>query len=186
MVVDSGSTSHISTKKDAHHFIPTGESSDKVFRVANGNISPATEKRLLPFDLRPEAKEVHVAPGIVNASLLSTGVLADANYTTILGPGKVEIYDTNKTKITTSMEPIISGWQCPITKLHRIPLVPIHIQTWILKLSSATSQLLSSSQIGLIQQKHATTLVNSVPSLNYVDSIIQPPASQLKQHLNKL
>jgi len=129
MVVDSGSTSHISTKKDAHHFIPTGESSDKVFRVANGNEQPATEKRLLPFNLPPEAKEVHVSPGIVNASLLSTGVLANANYTTILGPGKVEIYDTNKTKITTSMGPILSGWQCPITKLHRIPLVPRHLIT---------------------------------------------------------
>ena len=109
MVVDSGTTSHISTKDDATYFVYTGEPSTKNFKVANGNTQAATEKRLLPYQLRPEAMDVHVSPGIVTSSLLSTGKLAHADYTTILSNGKVEIYDATKTKITTSMEPIISG-----------------------------------------------------------------------------
>ena len=54
MVVDSGTTSHISIKDGATYFVYTGEPSTEIFKVAN--TQAANEKRLLPYQLRPEAR----------------------------------------------------------------------------------------------------------------------------------
>jgi hypothetical protein len=125
MIVDSGTTSTIgSVYHDIHNkFIPTGEKSEKVFKVANGHAEEATEKKLLQHQLRPASREVNIVPGI-KSSLLSTSKLADDNYITILDKDKVEIFDANNTKVMTTRGAIIRGFRCPVTRLHRIPLVP--------------------------------------------------------------
>ena len=55
MIVDSGTTSTIGSvfHDNNDKFIPTGEKSEKVFKVANGNAEEATEKKLLQHQLRP-------------------------------------------------------------------------------------------------------------------------------------
>ena len=125
MIVDSGTTSTVgSIFHDSNNkFIPTGEKSEKVFKVANGNAEVATEKKLLQHQLRPASREVNIVPGI-KSSLLSTSKLADDNYITILDKDKVEIFDANNTKVITTRGAIIRGFRCPVTRLHRIPLVP--------------------------------------------------------------
>ena len=125
MIVDSGTTSTIGSIFDDRNdkFIPTGEKSTKVFKVANGIEEKATEKKLLQHKLRPASREVNIVPGITN-SLLSTSKLADDNYITIFDKDKVEIFDATNTKVITTRGAIIRGFRCPITGLHRVPLVP--------------------------------------------------------------
>ena len=78
MIVDSGTTSTIGSIFDDSNdkFIPTGEKSTKVFKVANGIVEKATKKKLLQHKLCPASREVNIVPGITN-SLLSTSKLAD-------------------------------------------------------------------------------------------------------------
>ena len=125
MIVDSGTTSTIGSIFDDRNdkFIPTGEKSTKVFKVANGIEEKATEKKLLQHKLRPASREVNIVPGITN-SLLSTSKLADDDYITIFDKDKVEIFDATNTKVITTRGAIIRGFRCPITRLHRVPLVP--------------------------------------------------------------
>jgi uncharacterized protein Veg len=55
-IADSGSTANVGTQRDAKHFGDTGETSDKIFIVANGDMEEATEVKQLTFDIREEAR----------------------------------------------------------------------------------------------------------------------------------
>ena len=122
MIVDSGTTSTISTEEDKEACIATNQKSNKTFAVANGNVEHATEQRLLQHELRNPARTVDVVPGITTASLLSTSKMADAKYITIFDEEEVNIYDATNTKITVSRGAILKGWRMKDTKLWRIPL----------------------------------------------------------------
>ncbi len=56
-------------------------------------------------------------------SLLSTSKLVEADYAAIYDKQEVNFYDAMTAKIVVSEEAVLKGWQCPVTKLWRIPLV---------------------------------------------------------------
>jgi hypothetical protein len=59
----------------------------------------------------------------VQHSLLSTSKLVKADYVAIYDKQEVNFYDAKTTKIVVSEEAVLTGWQCPVTKLWHIPLV---------------------------------------------------------------
>ena len=73
-IADSGTTTTCGTPAHAKHFEDTGEVSNKTFIVANGTTEEATEIKKLPYtQLREEARQIHMVPGITTSTLLSTG-----------------------------------------------------------------------------------------------------------------
>jgi hypothetical protein len=56
----------------------TGVASDKVFILPGGQKVAATEIATYPFQLSAPASKVHITPGIISNSLMSTGKLAEA------------------------------------------------------------------------------------------------------------
>ena len=98
-VLDSGATSTFI--KPEHGAEPTGEKSNKIVRVPNGQSMIASEKAMLPNKkLRDEARECDILPGLHKDSLISVGKLADAGYYTIFMPGNqgVQVIVGTKTK----------------------------------------------------------------------------------------
>ncbi len=59
----------------------------------------ATEITEYPFQVRDPTKQLHITPGIITNSLLSTSKFAAANYITIFDKEEVSIYDVNDTVI---------------------------------------------------------------------------------------
>ena len=111
-VLDSGATSTFI--KPEHGAIPTGEKSNKIVRVPNGQSMIASEKAMLPNKkLRDEARECDILPGLHKDSLISVGKLADAGYYTIFMPGNqgVQVIDGTKTKMCLPGEAILRGWR---------------------------------------------------------------------------
>ena len=122
-IADSGCTANAGTKRDAKHCESTGETSDKVFVMPNGDMEEATEVKKLPFDIREEACRIDIVPGISTATLLSPGKLADAKYISIFDDKEVNVYDQNNTVITTTHEAVLRGYGDKEEGLYRIPLV---------------------------------------------------------------
>ena len=122
--MDSGATSSVGTPTDP--FAKTGRQSHKIFRLPNGATEEAREIGELATNVRAQAREVHITPGITKTSLMSAAKFADAGYTTIFDGNQVNIYDQHNTVITFSRTAIIRGWREPGTnELFWIPLVPI-------------------------------------------------------------
>ena len=121
-VADSGATSNVGTEDDPS--ARTGTASNKVFILPGGQKVSSTETATYPFRLRAPASELHITPGIVSNSLMSTGKLADAGYTTVFDKEEVNVYDANDISITVTRGAILRGWHCPSTGLYRIPLLP--------------------------------------------------------------
>ncbi len=65
-VTDSGATSSIGTKRDRNRkaFAPTGQKSDKAFRMPNGKVEEASNMDELHHNVRHPAKDVHIVHGI--------------------------------------------------------------------------------------------------------------------------
>jgi hypothetical protein len=126
-MADSRATSSIGTKRDRNRkaFAPTGQKSDKAFRMPNGKVEEASNMGKLHHNVRHPAKDVHIVPGIKRDSLLSIPKFIDANYVAIFDKDEVNIYNSNKTIITVSCSAILRGWQCKQTKLWRVPLTTI-------------------------------------------------------------
>ena len=61
-------------------------------------------------------------PGLANQYLLSRGKFAEAGYVSVCDGYEVNIYDDRTATITVSDNAVLKGWQCPRTKLWRIPL----------------------------------------------------------------
>ena len=77
----------------------------------------------LHHSLRAPARDVHIVPSIEPDSLLSVSKFVDANYIAIFDKDEVNIFNANNTEVTVTRAAILRGWQCPKTKLWRIPLV---------------------------------------------------------------
>ena len=103
-------------------FTETGRKSNKTFQYAGGGLAPATEIRELPYDVRGEAKEVHITPGIKN-NLISTNKFATEGYVHVFDEEEVNVYDANDVEIKTTRGAILRGWRVPEQGLWRFPLV---------------------------------------------------------------
>ena len=118
-VFDSGATSHCGREND--NFIPTNETSHKVFHLPTGQTTHASVEAKLHHDVREPARTVDIVPDLQHNSLLSASKFADANYVTILTPKEVLIYDGKDLTITVSSEAILRGWR-EVNGLWRVPL----------------------------------------------------------------
>ena len=96
-IADSGASSSvgkpmISTCGDyvinADPLIHTGRKSNKTFQYGGGTVAPASEIKEYPFDVRGEAKEVHMVPGTQN-HLMSTNTSTNEN---LYGEGLIKQY----------------------------------------------------------------------------------------------
>ena len=124
---------------NADPFTHTGRRSNKIFQYAGGSLAPASEIKELPFEVRGEAKEVHMVPGTQN-NLLSTNKFALENYVKVFDKEEVNVYDANDIEIKTTRGAILRGWRVPEEGLWRFPLVKdaakicnLNTQTAILK-----------------------------------------------------
>ena len=167
-IADSGTTATCGTVRDAKHFLHTGETSDKIFQVANGEIEEATEVKQLPFQLRKEACRVDIVPGINTATLISTGKLADANYISIFDEEEVNVYDANNTVVTTTQGSVLRGYRDKNEGVYRIPLVKDvkNINTDTIIVNAPPSSLLHKQP-----PKHET--INNVYELRTKEEIIR-------------
>ena len=104
-------------------FRPTWRDSDRIFRDASGGLSPATELRELPMDLRPPANLSHMVPGL-GGNLFSTSKFVDAGYAWIFDQDEVSVYAMTNTKITISQAAIMKGWRVPEEGMWRFSLLP--------------------------------------------------------------
>jgi len=120
-VVDSGCTSGVGTADDPCR--RTGSTSNKEFILPGGEIMAATEIAEYPFQVQDPAKQLHITPGIITNSLLSTSKFAAANYIAIFDKEEVNIYHANDTVIAVTRGAILRGFKCPTSGLWRIPLV---------------------------------------------------------------
>ena len=85
-VLESVATTYFMQPQDGA--IPTGEPSKKRVGMPDGTIIQATKKAMLPMtQLRKEARQYDILPGLQHNSLVSVGKLADAGYYTIFMPG---------------------------------------------------------------------------------------------------
>ena len=103
-------------------FIETGRKSNKIFQYAGGGLAPATDVKELPYQVRGEAKEIHITPGIKN-HLISTSKFATENYIHVFDKEQVNVYDANDVIITTTRGAVLRGWRVPEQGLWRFPLV---------------------------------------------------------------
>jgi hypothetical protein len=123
---DSGATSSVGTKADICHFIRTGHQSDKIFRMPNGTTKHTSKIGHLATPVCSPAHDIHITPGIMETSLISTVKFAEAGYVTIFDQDQVNIYDQHNTIITVLQAAILRSWREPGTNdLWRIPLVPV-------------------------------------------------------------
>ena len=120
-------------------FKPTGRKLNKIFQYGGGSIARAKDIKELPFDVRGEAKEVHMVPGTQN-NLISTNKFALEGYIKIFDKEEVNVYNANDVIIKTTRGAILRGWRVPSEGLWRFPLVPdaasicnLNTQTAILK-----------------------------------------------------
>ena len=130
-IADSGASSSvgkpmISTCGDyalnADPLVHTGRKSTKIFQYGGGSVAPASEVKEFPFDVRGEAKDIHMVPGTQN-NLMSTNTFTNENYVKVFDNEEVNIYDANDIEIKTTRGAILRGWKVPEEGLWRFPLV---------------------------------------------------------------
>ena len=107
---DTGATSSAGLSSDSAFFSATGQRSTKVFLVANGNSTPASEVRLLQKPLRDPDRTIDMVPSLRSASLLRTSKLADAGYVTVYDGDEVNVYDGRTARIHVREAPFLQGW----------------------------------------------------------------------------
>ena len=121
-VLDSAATSSFWREQDSH--IKTGQTSDKIVILPNGNVTKATEKAILLNEkLNDRARELDVLPDLKHNSLLSVCKLADAGYTTVFRPedGGVSVHWADDIRIDIKKEAILQGWRDE-SGLWRVPI----------------------------------------------------------------
>ena len=75
-------------------------------------MAAADQIKLLMFNMRDEARDVHMVPGIQN-TLISTNEMALAKYVTVLENQEVNIYDQNDMEIKSNRGAVLRGWRIP-------------------------------------------------------------------------
>ena len=79
---------------DTSDLVATGLRSNTVFIYAEGNIGVVDEVKHLPFDVRGQAKEIHMTPGLEN-HLISTNRFVEEDYVQVFDREQVNSYDAN-------------------------------------------------------------------------------------------
>ena len=103
-------------------FSQTEQRSTKIFALAYGYPTPATNIAKLEHRFREPARTVNMVPALANHSILSRGKFAEAGYVSVCDGNEVNIYNGWTETITVYEDAVLMGWQCPRTKLWRIPL----------------------------------------------------------------
>jgi hypothetical protein len=78
---------------------------------------------LLKHNLRVEAREMNIVPGL-HSALVSTPKLADVGYTTVFNKKEAAIYDDYTTKITATSPPVLESERCENTGIWKLDLNP--------------------------------------------------------------
>ena len=105
---------------DSNPFIPTTRKSKKILQYGGGSLAAADQIKQLPFNMRDEARDVHMVPGIQN-TLISTNEMALEKYVTVFDDQEVNIYDQNDVEIKSNRGAVLRGWRIPGEGLWRIP-----------------------------------------------------------------
>ena len=85
--------------------------STKIFSLADGHPTPATNIAMLEHRVRDMARIVNMVTELANQSLLSGGNLSDTGYVSVCDGEEVNIYDGHTTKITVSEKASLKGWR---------------------------------------------------------------------------
>ena len=83
----------------------------------------ATKKMHLKHDIRQEAKEMNIIPGL-HAPLVSVPKLADAGYITVFQKSIANVYDKATTTVTASKKPVLQAPWCQMSGLWKMGLEP--------------------------------------------------------------
>jgi hypothetical protein len=145
-----------------------GKPSHKQFIFPDGTVIPATEISEHPFEVRKLTKILHIKPGIIQNSLLSTVKFADANYITIFDKDTVNIYNTNDTIIILTKGAILGGLRDKNSNLWCIPLVRM-----VRNLNTDTVLLNCPPSEFLLDQPDPTEAVHSVYELKTQPELVQ-------------
>jgi len=89
----------------------------------DGSTGKATKKMLLKHNLRVEAREMNIVPGL-HLALVSIPKLAEAGYTTIFNKKGAAIYDDYTKKITATSPPVLESERCEHTGMWKLDLNP--------------------------------------------------------------
>ena len=89
--------------------------------MPNRDTAATSTQAKLKINLREPARTVDMVPDLKHNSLLSASKFADANYTTVLTPTEVLIYDGDDLTLQINKEAILRGWREP-SGLWRVPL----------------------------------------------------------------
>ena len=155
-ILDSGASSTFMHPDDGA--IPTGEPSDKVVGMPDGQTAKASEKALLPISsLNLEARKGDILPALAHNSLISVSTLADAGYVTIFEPGTsgVNVYNKKDVRITVTGEAALRGWRDPVSKLWRVPLSD----------NAANEQANATIELNMEELKHVVNNLFELPSV---------------------
>jgi hypothetical protein len=168
-----------------------GIRSTATFGRAFGNQARATTVNKLHHKIRKPARSAHIVPKVQH-SLLSTSKLVEADYVAIYDKQEVNFYDAMTTKIMVSEdEAVLKEWQCPVTKLWRVPLVnkPDNLNTDTLLLDHPT-QLENRNKLYEVQttqkiRSHIRALLARTNKEEYVHNMYELPSiEQTVQYLH--
>ena len=122
-ILDSGVTSGAAGEEDKYGLIDTGQQSNKTFMFPNNAKQKATKKMHLKHDIRQEAKEMNIIPGL-HAPLISVPKLADAGYITVFEKNIANVYNKSTTTVTASKRPVLQAPRCQTSGIWTMGLEP--------------------------------------------------------------
>ncbi len=123
----------------------------------------------------------HIVPKVQH-SLLSTNKLVEADYISIYDKQEVNFYNATTTKIVVSEEAVLKGWQCPVTKLWRIPLVDkpdnLNMDTLLLDYPTQLRNLNKLYEVQTTQKSrlHICTLLARTKKEEYIHNMYKLPS----------
>ena len=110
-ILDSGATSGAAGEEDEYRLIDTGQPSNKTFMFPNNTKPKATKKMQLKHNIRKEATEMNIIPGL-HAPLVSVPKLANAGYITVFEKSIANVYDNATTTVIGSNKPVLQAPRC--------------------------------------------------------------------------
>ena len=160
-------------------YIQTSVPSTKVFAVADGHRTPASNVAKLHHNIREPARTVDMVPALADQSLLSGGKFAEAGYISICDGEEVNIYDGRTARIEVSEAAVLRGWRCPRSKLWRVPL-----QAKVTNLNAHT--LLLDGPNGTESLNSLYSLPSSTTMLNHIEAFTQGPTPSPVEAINNV
>jgi hypothetical protein len=181
-ISDTGTTASAFTPSDPT--IAMGIGSTATFGGAFGNQARVTTVNKLHHKIREPARSTHIVPKVQH-SLLGTSKLVEADYIAIYNKQEVNFYNATTTKIVALEEAVLKEWQCPVTKLWRIPLLdkPDNLNTDTLLLDHPTQlenrNKLYEVQTNLKSRLHIRALLAQTNKEEYVHNVYKLPSIEL-------